>query len=90
MNVKELIKELLKMDPEMEVIMQKDGEGNGYSPCAGADGDAIYIAESTYSGEVYDASWSAEEAGFDWNEDSEKEWKELQKGPRACVLFPTN
>jgi hypothetical protein len=87
MKVSELIEALQEMDPDMEVIMQKDGEGNGYSPLSGADPDGIYVAESTWSGEVYDASWTAVDAGFDGYED---EWEELQKGPRACILFPVN
>ncbi len=33
MKVKELIEELQSMDPEAEVIMQKDSEGNGYVHC---------------------------------------------------------
>lgn len=32
MNVKKLIEELQKQDPDRVVICQKDSEGNGYSP----------------------------------------------------------
>ena len=32
MKVKELIKELKLEDPEREVVLQRDMEGNGYSP----------------------------------------------------------
>ena len=32
MKVKELIEELQKIDPEREIIMQSDSEGNNYSP----------------------------------------------------------
>lgn len=37
---------------DRKVIIQKDAEGNGYSPMAGAD-DGMYAAETTWSGEVY-------------------------------------
>lgn len=85
MKVKELIEVLQELDPEMECIMQKDSEGNGYSPLAGADPDGIYIAETTWSGEVYDSNWSAEDADMD-----EEEWEVMLKKPRCLVLFPVN
>jgi len=86
MKVKDLIKQLSEMDPELDVIMQKDAEGNGYSPCAGADNDAIYVAETTWSGEVWTPSWSAEDADME-----EDEWDEFkQKHPRCVVLYPIN
>ena len=52
MKVKELVEILQSCDQEVEVILQKDSEGNGYSPLAGGEG-AVYEAETTYSGTVY-------------------------------------
>lgn len=85
MKVKELIEQLQELDPEMECIMQKDSEGNGYSPLAGADPDGIYVADSTWSGEVYDSTWTAEDADMD-----EDLWEAMLKKPRCLVLFPVN
>lgn len=51
MKVKELIEELSKMDGEREVILQKDGEGNGYSPLYDLDAGA-YVPDTTWSGDV--------------------------------------
>lgn len=86
MNVKELIDVLSTMNQDMEVIMQKDSEGNGSSPCAGADADCIYVAESTWYGEVYDTTWDAGDAGMD-----EDEWEDFKAlHPRAVVLYPVN
>lgn len=51
MKVKDLIKELKKVDPERLVIMARDGEGNSYTPLAGF-WEGKYRPESTYSGEV--------------------------------------
>lgn len=85
MKVKDLIRELQLMDPEMECIIQKDAEGNGYSPLAGADPDAVYVAETTWYGVVYDASWSAEDADMD-----EEEWAKTLARPRCVVLYPVN
>tara|TARA_R110000851_G_scaffold173052_1_gene319366 strand:+ start:1313 stop:1570 length:258 start_codon:yes stop_codon:yes gene_type:complete len=85
MKVTDLIAKLQKMDPDLEVIMQKDSEGNGYSPLSGIDANGIYIAESTYSGDVYDASWSAGDACMD-----DEEWAEILARPRTAIMFPVN
>ena len=85
MTVKELIKELKKCDPKAQVILQKDSEGNGFSPLFDVDGDCIYVPDSTWSGDVYDASWDAEDAGME-----EFDWKETLKAPRCVVLGPVN
>lgn len=85
MKIGELIEALKDLDPEMECIVQKDSEGNGYSPLAGADPDGIYIAETTWYGSVYDSNWSAEDTGMD-----DDEWEEILKKPRALILYPVN
>lgn len=85
MKVKELIEELSQYNPEAEVIMQKDAEGNGYSPLCGTDGDAVYIAETSWHGEVYDATMTAEDMDMD-----EEEWDAIKSNPRCVVLFPIN
>lgn len=50
-TVKELIEILSELPQDSVVVLQKDSEGNGYSPLAGAEA-AKYIPENTYSGEV--------------------------------------
>lgn len=40
----------------MPVILEKDAEGNGYSPLAHADTDHVYEPDSTWSGEVHDTT----------------------------------
>lgn len=85
MKVKDLIRELELLDPEMECIVQKDAEGNGYSPLAGADPNGIYIAETTWYGEVYDSTWTADDADMD-----EDLWEAMLKKPRCVVLYPIN
>ncbi len=85
MKIKEL-KELLETLPDdMDVILQKDSEGNGYSPLAGGDNEAVYIPNITWSGEVYSTKWSAEDACMD-----DDEWKELLEKPRVLILYPIN
>lgn len=87
MTVAELIEALKDMPPAAEVILQKDAEGNGYSPLAGADANVIYKPETTWSGEVVSTEWSAHDACYD----SEEEWERFKaSNPRCCVLHPIN
>lgn len=51
MTVQELIDELENHDPDALVVLQKDAEGNGYSPLVGAD-ECSYLPSTPYSGEV--------------------------------------
>lgn len=85
MKVKDLIRELQLIDPELEVIVQKDSEGNGFSPLAGTDENCIYVAETTWYGDVYDSTWTAEDADM-----AEEDWQELLSKPRCLVLYPVN
>jgi hypothetical protein len=43
---------MLLSGPDLPAIIQKDSEGNGYSPLAGIDA-AFYVADTTWSGEAY-------------------------------------
>lgn len=53
MNVRELIELLEHFPADALVICQRDGEGNGYSPLDDVT-EAVYEAESTWSGQAYD------------------------------------
>lgn len=50
MKVSELINYLSEENPNAEVILSKDAEGNEYSPLDDLD-PGFYIRESTWSGE---------------------------------------
>jgi len=68
MTVNELIAQLKDLPLDAEVILQKDSEGNGYSPAAGAE-VALYEKESSYSGWVYsvdDPEGQGEQAVVIW------------------------
>ena len=84
MTVKELIAKLLKVDPDRIVILQKDAEGNGYSPCAGIDDNVSYMARSTWSGECGLEKITKEQAKRGFTEE------DVVSGVPACVLWPTN
>lgn len=78
MKIKELIKELKALNPESEVILQKDSEGNGYSPLSGIEA-GVYVPESTWSGEFVDQD--------------DSEYDDARQEPSsvlAVVLYPTN
>lgn len=77
---------LLLEQPDVELIVQKDAEGNGYSPLAGIEFDVVYVPESTWSGEVYSRRHTASD-----NCMTEDGWQELQATNSGyAVLFPIN
>lgn len=77
---------ILLSKPDVELVVQKDSEGNGYSPLSGIDYDVVYVAQNTWSGECYDTRWSAEDADMD-----EDEWEELKsKHAGFAMLCPVN
>lgn len=85
MTVKELKEAISNLPDEMEVVLQKDSEGNGYSPLSDVHPDAVYIPNSTWSGDVYSIDWTADDACM-----SEEEWKEIKSKPRTLILAPVN
>lgn len=85
MTVKDLKEVLKDLPDDMEIILQKDAEGNGYSPLDDADADVVYVPITTWYGEVYPMYWSADEADME-----EEEWEEIKAKPRALVLGPVN
>ena len=85
MNVKELKEVIENLPDEMEVILQKDSEGNGFSPLDEANADYIYIANSYWSGDVYYIKWSAADVCK-----TADEWEELKSHNRILLLCPTD
>lgn len=87
MKVRELLEVLQSVDPEREVILQKDAEGNGYSPLRGADDNAVYIADSTWSGETRRQRLSEDDRRRGFGED---DLDQSGTGVPALVLYPVN
>jgi hypothetical protein len=85
MKVKDLIAELQKLDGEMQCIMQKDREGNGYGPLEGLDAECIYVVNWREDGEVFGANDTNDEADME-----PEDWAEVLQLPRCVVLYPTN
>ena len=90
MNVGELIEERSKLDPETEVILQKDGEGNEHSPLYNIV-HGNYFPFNSYSGDFYDDQFSADDCGFDLGDDADRlVYENLRAGPRGILLVPVN
>jgi len=85
MTVKELKEAIVNLPDEMEVVLQKDAEGNGYSPLSGADPDAVYLSETTWYGDVYLMDWTADDACM-----TDEEWEDIKTKPRTLILQPVN
>jgi hypothetical protein len=81
MKVRELIEELQKENPEAEVIMSSDAEGNSYSPIYGFE-VGRYQAENAWSGTFYGQR----------DLDPDDEYYSPPEGDsiEALALFPTN
>ena len=85
MNIKELLELIKDLPDDMEIILQKDSEGNDYSSLAGVDPDCIYIPETDYNGTVYSTELNEEDYGME-----EDEWDEMNTNPKVLVLYPVN
>lgn len=81
MKVQELIDELKTCDPEAEVIMSKDSEGNSYSPCDSYNNECRYVPESTWYGSLISPQDVAE-GSYDQ--------EDFDKAHKCVVLWPTN
>jgi hypothetical protein len=92
MTLRELIAELSKLPESMmghQVILQKDAEGNGYSPLSEVDPNCIYVKENTWSGEVYPTYCNDADAAFQIG--SVEEWNSIKINGSPCiVLTPVN
>lgn len=81
MKVKEFIKILQEFDPEKEIIIGKDAEGNSFSPLSEDISSGIYCPDSTWSGEFYEDSTIGDEEYFQPDETNSIE---------AICLYPIN
>ncbi len=83
MKAHELAK-LLLQGPDIQVIVASNDR---YSPLSDVDSSALYIAESTWSAEVMETKWSAEDADME-----PEEWETIKNDPklRCIVLYSIN
>jgi len=78
----ELLDYLATQPRDRKIILQKDAEGNGYSPLADA-AERMYAPDSTWSGEIYQTPEAVAAEPGEWSaapDDAE----------RVIVLGPVN
>ena len=80
MTVNELIELLQTFDPRALVIMQRDPEGNGYSPLSGAEDNGAWDQEGREYGYA-ELTPDLEEQGFSQ--------EDCIQGQPAVVLYPS-
>lgn len=85
MTIRELKESIANLPDDMAVILQKDSEGNGYSPLAAADPDVVYVPDSTYSGKAYSTDYTADDCCM-----TDAEHRQIMAMPRCLVLAPVN
>lgn len=84
MTKKELIEAIADYPDDAQIIIQKDGEGNSYSPMYCAD-IGYYVPATTWSGEFYGTDLSPDDCAMD-NEEHER----LTTNHLAIVFVPIN
>lgn len=79
------LKELLKnIDNDRIIVLSRDSEGNSYSPLAEIDDSYVYVAETTWSGEIYIDKLTPELVKLGYSE------RDVADGDPALVLWPIN
>lgn len=81
-TVGELLDYLATQPRDRKVVLQKDAEGNGYSPLADAD-EGMYEATSTWSGEMYQTPEVVAAEPGEWSDAPDS-------AERVVVLGPVN
>ena len=83
MTVKELIEKLKDEDPDRIVVLQKDAEGNGFSPLY-SYWLGSYVAETTWYGEMWLEELTEEDIEVGFTEE------DVKQGQKAVSLTPVN
>ena len=82
MNVKQLKEIIQDLPDNMEIIIQRDPEGNSFTPLDDADPNCIHLQRSN---EVYSTLWDHNDAMME-----KEEWEEFLQRPKTLVLSPLN
>lgn len=86
MTVGELADYLVGQPRDRLIVLAKDAEGNGYSPLSAAE-EAIYVADSTWSGEIY---VTPEEVADPESDYAEEDGAPEDGAERVVLLGPVN
>ena len=82
MTIKQLKEIIQDLPDDMEVIIQRDPEGNSFTPLYDADPHCIYLQRSN---EVYSTLWDHNDSMME-----KGEWEEFLQRPKTLVLSPLN
>jgi hypothetical protein len=80
MKVKDLIKELSKLDPEWVVVLSSDEEGNSFSELSDLETNAVFADREIHLREL---TKDLEKQGF-----SDEDVYDGNNGKNAVVLYP--
>lgn len=83
LKVKDLIQHLKNFNPEANVVVAKDAEGNDHSPLSTAD-TGLYAATSSWSGDVYQLDDVDELRADGWSDDA------IDELDPVVILRPVN
>lgn len=86
--VEDMIKELKKCNPKDVVIIQKDAEGNSYSPLSDIEIGDVYVPETTWYGERYLSELTPELLAKGYSDDDT--WTDKDTCENAVYLVPIN
>lgn len=81
MKVGELKKAIEGLSDDTEVLLQKDCEGNGYSPLEWVDKDVV-VERDEYEYVVYHPEWSADDCCLE-----EDVWRDLKKTEGQFIVL---
>lgn len=88
LTIKELKAQLADLPDDMLVILQKDAEGNGYSPLEDVDGyNNVYVPDSTWSGDCHLKVLTAELKAAGYGPDDVYDGNDAQD---CVILCPVN
>lgn len=82
MTIKQLKEIIQDLPDDMEIIIQRDPEGNSYTELDDVNPHCIYLQ---HSNEVYSTLWNHDEAMME-----KEEWEEFLQRPKTLVLSPLN
>jgi hypothetical protein len=81
LTVKELKEIIANLPDDMEVVVQRDSEGNGYRTAYAADPDCVWSDDEET---IYSTNLTAQDNGME-----EDEWEKMKKEkPRVLVIAP--
>lgn len=82
MKVKHLIETLRFCDPELDIVLQKDPEGNGFYTSVYVDPNGVLVRNGGDI-DVYSSTWTHDEACLE-----KDEWDRLKSSNRCVIIAP--